>query len=226
MYWGTIILAFFVCLIYNIIITKKYNIKAWKMIIITFLFFIVHWGVTYITAFIEAGLKTPPSSNGVRAWIYIPIFFYICSVMFKIDFRKLCDAMTPCLMLGVALGHVGCVFGECCHGFLYDGFGAIYNSKVGGMVFPTQIVECLFALLLFISYVIYNCKTKYKVSGRLYAVMLIFFQSSRVGFEFLRDNRKIFLSISCNIWHYCWFSVVIFYNSGWKTFCYQGKKFL
>ena len=195
MYWATIFAALFLVIIYNLLIAKKFNVSKWKIVVITLIFFVFNWGITYLTAFIEAGLQPPPSSNGVRAWVYVPLFLSAASLVFRVDFRRLCDSLTPCLIAGFAFGHIGCIFTGCCQGYPYDGFGAIYNEDAGCTLFPIQLIEAGAAFILFAAYVIYVIKSKYRITGRQYPVMLIAYMG-RIVFEFFRDNEKLWGGIS------------------------------
>lgn len=200
LYWGTIFAALALCILYNVLIAKKFHISRWKIVVITLIFFVFNWGITYLTAFVEAGLQPPGTANGVRAWVYVPFFLSASSLLFKIDFKRLCDALTPCLILGFAFAHVGCVFTGCCHGYPYEGFGAIYNEELGCNLFPIQIVESIAAYILFFAFVVYVVKSKFRVTGRQYPVMLIAYMG-RIVFEFFRDNEKIFLGFSSLAFH-------------------------
>ncbi len=195
MYWFAMYMALFLCVIYNIIISHNYGIKRWKFIIITLFCFAYNWGVSYLAAWIEAGFTIPPTVNGVRAWIFCPLYFLICSFLFNINFKRLSDAITPCFILGFSLGHIGCVFAGCCNGYPYDGPFAIWNERLGYYCFPIQIVECLICLALFIGYVVYNKKTKYKITGKLYPIMLVLY-TYRIITELFRDNIKVFWRVS------------------------------
>lgn len=150
----------------------------------------------------------------MRAWVFGPLYFYACSLLFRIDFKRLSDAMTPCFMLGFGFAHLGCMFAGCCHGYPYGGFGAIYNPVMKCYAFPVQLLESIGGFVLFAIFVIHAVKTGFRITGRQYPVMLMCY-TGRFFFEFLRDNEKLFGGVSSLslhalfgglvgvIWFYC-----------------------
>jgi phosphatidylglycerol:prolipoprotein diacylglycerol transferase len=58
------------------------------------------------------------------------------------------DIAAPCIMLGLALGRVGCFFNGCCYGQPTDGALGVQFPGHPGPVHPTQIYEAAGALLL------------------------------------------------------------------------------
>lgn len=200
LYWGCMFLALALAIVYNVLIAKKFKIKIWVIVVCSLILFAFNWGISYINAFVEAGFVKPYTVNGVRAWIYAPLAFFAFSLMFKVDYKRLCDALTPCFILGFAFGKLGCVFEGCCKGIPYEGFGAVYHEGFKRFVFPVQLVEAIVAFIVFLAFVVYVVKSKYKVTGRQYPVMLIVY-TGRFFFEYLRDNIKIWNGLSSLSFH-------------------------
>lgn len=200
LYWGCIYFAFILCMAYNLITSKRYGIPRWKFTVITILAFGFNWGASYLLAWVEAGFRTPEAVNGVRAWLFAPFYFLSCALVFRIEPKRLMDAITPCYILGFAFGKLGCVFGDCCYGYAYSGPLHIYNSQLGYNVFPVQLVESVAALLLFIGFVIYVIRSGFKITGRQYPAMLVLY-TGRFFFEYLRDNVKIWHGLSALSFH-------------------------
>ena len=200
LYWGAMYFALFICVLYNLVTSHKYGIKRWKFIIITLVAFVYNWGVSYIAAWIEAGFQTPPTVNGIRSWIFAPFYFLLCSFIFNIDFKRLSDAITPCFMLGFSIGHIGCAYAGCCNGYPYNGPFAIWNRQLEYYCFPIQIVECIICFCIFLGFYIYIKKSNYKITGKQYPVMLIFY-IFRVFTELFRDNEKVFWRVSPLVFH-------------------------
>lgn len=200
LYWGCIYFAFALCIGYNLITSKKYGITTWKFLVITILAFGFNWGASYLLAWVEAGFSTPEAVNGVRAWLFAPFYFLSCALVFRIEPKRLMDAITPCYVLGFAFGKLGCVFGDCCYGYAYSGPLHIYNSELGYNVFPVQLVESVAALLLFIGFVVYVIRSGFRITGRQYPAMLVFY-TGRFFFEYLRDNTKIWHGLSALSFH-------------------------
>ena len=67
----------------------------------------------------------------------------------KTEFSLVERSVVPFIPVGHAIGRVGCVMAGCCHGFEYDGFGAIYYPhSITGLspdqgYFPVQLLEAL-----------------------------------------------------------------------------------
>lgn len=60
------------------------------------------------------------------------------------------DVTAPGLLIGIAVGRVGCFFAGCCGGPLTASQWGIWSSdqRIGGRRVPTQLLECVFALLV------------------------------------------------------------------------------
>lgn len=199
-YWSCIFAALFFCVLYNAATSKKYGIPRWKFLTVTLLAFGFNWGISYILAWIEAGFGAPETVNGVRAWLFAPFFFLACSFAFRIEPKRLTDAITPCYVLGFAIGKFGCIFGDCCYGYAYEGPLHIYNSALGYNVFPVQLLESVAALFLFIGFLVYVLKSDFRITGKQYPTMLVFY-AGRFIFEYFRDNRKIWHGLSALSFH-------------------------
>ncbi len=221
LYWASIYVTLVALIGMNLVLAPKFHLSRWKVTVITLLLFAFNWGVSYVTAFIEAGLVHPPSVNGVRAWVYVPLMFYACSLVFRVNVHRLSDMLTPCFVFGFAFGHLGCLITGCCHGYPYEGFGAIYSEIAKCRVFPTQLLECALAFVLFVWLLIHIVKSGYKVTGRLYPIMLIAY-SARFFLEFLRDNEKLVGGISSLAFHALFGGLV---GAIWLYFITAGGKF-
>ena len=198
-------LALVVAMIYNIWAAKKYKIPVWKVIIMTIFWDAFCWGAAVALSKLEWTLTNgaigPYETNGVRAWIYVPFYHLFMGWIMKEKKAKVMDMMAPCLPLGDAIGHFGCQFAGCCHGYAYDGFLKIWNPQLNQFVFPIQLIECIAAFLIFLGLLIYSKKTKFQTTGKQYAFWLIAFGITRFIFEFFRDNTKILWGCSSLSFH-------------------------
>lgn len=66
----------------------------------------------------------------------------------RLDAGRVVDIAAPCVMLGLALGRVGCFFNGCCYGVATDGSLGVQFPGHPGPVHPTQLYEAAGALLL------------------------------------------------------------------------------
>lgn len=64
-------------------------------------------------------------------------------------FSKILDIGPCCIALGHAMGRIGCFFAGCCHGIRTESFLGVYLKNVPHKVYPTQLFEAFFLLVLF-----------------------------------------------------------------------------
>lgn len=132
---------------------------------------------------------------------------FIYGKQFKVKIADYVDVFAAALPLGHAFGRVGCLFGGCCYGIEYDGFGRVYYESspnhftpLGVSLFPVQLVEaflliCLFCVLLFLV-------LKGKAKGKLAVIYVGVYAVLRFVLEYLRGDmeRGVFLGISTSQW--------------------------
>ena len=118
------------------------------------------------------------------AWIY--------NRMRGQPFGRLADAAAPGIMLGLAVGRVGCTINGCCYGTKTTlPWGIIYTQKdsyapTGVAVHPTQVYEMLFVLAIF--GVLLLLRRKLKAEGSLILLCLVIYSAGRFLLSFLREN--------------------------------------
>jgi len=103
---------------------------------------------------------------------------------------KTADAFAPAIIMGQAIGRVGC-----------DVFGSpmaktwFWGINVGGqLLHPAQIYEALLNYILFI--ILWNKRKNTKYDGQLFFIYIIGFSINRFIVEFFRTNPMIFGPIS------------------------------
>jgi len=107
-------------------------------------------------------------------------------------FGRLADAMAPGVMLGLAVGRIGCTINGCCYGTKTTlPWGIIYTDKdsyapTGVAVHPTQVYELLFCLAVF--GILLGLRRKLKVEGSLILLCLIIYSAGRFLLSFIREN--------------------------------------
>ena len=103
----------------------------------------------------------------------------------KISFWRLADAVAPGLILGQAIGRIGCdVFG---YPMARPAFWGVY---VGGLILhPTQVYEFLLDYLIFAFLWSHRNRTKYE--GQLFVEYLFLFSMARGVVEFFRINPMV-----------------------------------
>ncbi|MFC1871401.1 prolipoprotein diacylglyceryl transferase [Chloroflexota bacterium] len=102
------------------------------------------------------------------------------------------DTITPAIILGQAIGRVGCILNGCCYGGETSlPWGIIYTHpdsmcSVGVAVHPTQFYEIIFNLLVF--GLLFRLRGHLKPDGSLFLVYLSLYSLWRFGIGFLRDG--------------------------------------
>ena len=112
-------------------------------------------------------------------------------------------AIVPCIPLGQAIGRVGCLFGGCCYGFPYAGFGAVCLAEAGvpGTVFPAQLAAAAADLLLCFALLLY-ARRRPDAGVRLLYRYLAGYAVLRFGLEYLRGDliRGVAGGLSTSQW--------------------------
>jgi phosphatidylglycerol---prolipoprotein diacylglyceryl transferase len=111
-------------------------------------------------------------------------------------FGQLADLAAPGIILGQAVGRIGCAINGCCYGtptdlpwgFIYTnqnsfGFNA-YEPDVASH--PTVVYELLFDLAVFI--MLLAVRHRLKASGSLFLLYLVTYSAGRFLFSYLREN--------------------------------------
>lgn len=112
----------------------------------------------------------------------------------KISLWRLSDTISPSIILGQAIGRIGCFLNGCCYGiptkfFLGIRFpkGSLPDLAYGGLrVHPTQLYE---AILDFISFLIlWALRKKVKFDGELFLLYLMSYSVIRLSLSNLRGD--------------------------------------
>ncbi len=98
------------------------------------------------------------------------------------------NVFAPALALALAVGRWGCLFGGCCHGKVTD---APLGVRLGdGLLhYPTQILESLFALGLFVYLKV--AERRDPPPGSLWRTFMLAYFTFRFFIEFLRTDTPI-----------------------------------
>lgn len=148
----------------------------------------------------------------------------VYSKIFKISFKKLIIILIPTVPIFHAIGRIGCLCAGCCYGKEYHGFGNItfYNTPyapTGIPLFPTQIVESICNLIIFI--IILITYKKYVGTYKTVALYAVLYSVVRFILEFYRGDeiRGIIFSLSTSQW----ISIALL-TVGIGLFIYENKK--
>ena len=185
-------LGFISVFLFVFFLGRKMNIKGWKITAVVLTVYPLAVLLMFVLYWLETGYFG--GNNIVRVFVYVPLIAYPISKLLKITFKDILAmvALGPVAVQGIS--HFGCLFEGCCYGYIQK--WGIYNPMTGALHFPIQPIEAVTSLLI-IFYLLHRAKKQnYVPDGQEYPLMLIIFGSTRFLFEFLRDNKKLFLGIS------------------------------
>jgi phosphatidylglycerol:prolipoprotein diacylglycerol transferase len=118
---------------------------------------------------------------------------------YKISFWKFADTLAPSLILGQAIGRIGCFFNGDAHGYPTNmPWGMVYSSdSPAGQMFPgqslhpTQLYEMVINLIIFS--ILWAVRKKIKTRGHLFLIYTILYSSGRILVEHFRADKLIYL---------------------------------
>jgi len=117
---------------------------------------------------------------------------WIYSRFGKVKYGYLADVVAPSIILGQAVGRVGCLFNGCCYGEeTAVPWGIVYTNPeslcpVGIPVQPTQAYEIIWNLIVF--GILFKLRGKLRPDGSLFIVYLGLYSAWRLGADFLRGG--------------------------------------
>ncbi len=119
---------------------------------------------------------------------------------YKISFWKFADTLAPSLVLGQAIGRIGCFFNGDAHGYPTDmPWGMVFSpeSPAGRMfpgqaLHPTQLYEMVFNLIIF--GVLWSVRNKIKTKGNLFLLYIMLYSTGRIFVEHFRADKLTYFN--------------------------------
>ncbi len=153
-------------------------------------YFLAH--PSHIFAVWEGGLAI---HGAIIGGIFVTIYFTMTR---KIPFWRWADTLAPSLILGQAIGRIGCFFNGDAHGYPTKlPWGLVYSkeSPAGQMypdlpLHPTQLYELGFNLLIFL--VLWKLRKRNHFDGFLFLLYVLLYSSARIFVEHFRADRLTF----------------------------------
>lgn len=181
-------------IIFNLWHCQKYKIGIVKAFFITLIQNII--GVVWMNFYSKllVGFDSSTTTNAVKMLIFIPLFLYPISLVFKTGWRRTCDFMAPSRALFFGISKFACLFTGCCAG--YECAFGIYNPAVKAVCFPAPLLEAFVSLAIMVVLLIIAKRNEYKATGLLMPLLLILFGSTRFFLEFARSGEKLWLGCS------------------------------
>lgn len=114
----------------------------------------------------------------------------------KIPFWSLLDALSPSLILGVAIGRIGCFLNGCCYGKVTSlPWGVVFASaRIPLARHPAQIYEMLLDLAVFALLLYWQGRKRFE--GEVFFFSLLLYSLVRFIVEFFREGLYFFGALS------------------------------
>lgn len=165
---------------------KRYGIKKSKCTILGVSLTVIGLASSILMGYVvERG-------NGMSLYgavLFAPIFMVPIGLLLKMKIPDVMDLCAPSGVLSLSVGKINCLLNGCCQGrFLF-----FFGPKNIPVWFPSQIVECLNTLILYL--ILFSFVRKSKHRGVLYLWAMIYYAVTRFGLTYLRDLRDPFVWI-------------------------------
>ena len=140
---------------------------------------------------------------------------WIYGKQFRVNVRGYVDIFATVLPLGHAIGRVGCFFAGCCYGKQYNGIVSVvyetssnFLTPLGVPLFPIQLLEAIFLIVLFIALFLLFCGGNGK-DGNIAIIYLLSYAILRFVLEFFRgDIERGIILFSTSQWISLFFIVI------------------
>lgn len=172
-----------VMLIPIMIQSKWYQIKLWKSIPIAFILTIAGTVGTKIWFLIENGNIAGQSFYG--AVFVVPFVFLLIAKLVRVPYDQLMDLCAPaeCAMLGIM--KTQCFTSGCC-----GGREVFVNAQGTAIIFPSQIVELITALVILVALMLLSRKDQNR--GMIYPLYMVIYGATRFVLNYFRAGDGVF----------------------------------
>lgn len=117
----------------------------------------------------------------------------------KINLAAFLDTLIPSLILGQAIGRIGCFFNGDAHGYpTRMPWGLVHSPvSIAGQMFPeqplhpTQLYEMILNVIIFT--ILWKIRRKLKINGQLFLVYMILYSAGRILVEHFRADKLTYL---------------------------------
>ncbi len=205
---------------YLFVIYRNRNIKAATNEQISDFFILLLLGgiagarILYVMLHLDSYMEAPLSVFNLRAGglalhgaLIASVFVFIYYTKSKkISTTKFLDLFAPPILLGIAIGRIGCFFNGCCVGMeAQPPWGMIFaDAGITSPRYPTQLYELILDLLAVFVLLYWEKKTKF--SGEIFVGSFFLYAVIRFLLECFRESPPRFFSLS--IAQY--FSILVF----------------
>ena len=149
------------------------------------------------TYYIKNPMEIIMLQHGGLSWFGGLIFGALFGTIYlkkeNLPLYKIFDLIIPFVVIGQAIGRIGCLLNGCCFGKISK-FG-LYFDTYKLVLIPTQIYSSL--ILIFIFIILRFLQDRPHTEGRIFFTYLILYSLKRFFIEFWRaDNMVIFLGLT------------------------------
>lgn len=129
-------------------------------------------------------------------------FGFVFMVLKKIPLFSTLDLFAPYVILGQAIGRIGCFFNGCCYG--RESEWGIYFPVHHATLFPAQLLDCLTLIIVFL--VLRSMRARR--AGEIFSYYLMLASLQRFLMEYARnDPRPFYFNLSI----FQWISIGLFF---------------
>lgn len=107
----------------------------------------------------------------------------------KISFFELADLTAPFIILGQAIGRIGCFLAGICYGKVTTLPWAMQFVTVPGTRHPTQLYESALDFIIFVF--LWSYRKKKRFEGQLFLIYIMAYSAARGIVESLRDDMQL-----------------------------------
>lgn len=125
---------------------------------------------TYVCKWVPGWFGYVVHLNSYRSFLFIPLFAWMISRIWKIPTLHGMDFMTPIMFFERTMVLVGCTLLGC--GLAVECDWGTYNHALGCRVFPMDLIDLLANFVVSIISLLYAKRLNYKGNGRVFALSM------------------------------------------------------
>lgn len=189
---------------------KKFGLNIFQALLFTVVAFLSDglgaflMGKVYTSVLASIG-GTETVNYAIYGAVFLtPILVMASAAVIKQPWRRIIDMIALSEMFARAFGKLGCLFGGCCPGFVWE--HGIYNAVHEKNMFPSALLEFITMIIIIIIGFIFAFSSKKYVPGSLYPLTALLYAGTRFFWEFTRfytyeAERHLILGMS--LWQFC-----------------------
>ena len=167
-----------------------YNVKTSVSYGLTITLLVVLF--TYMCKWIPGWMGYTVFLNSYRSFLFIPLFSFMLSKIWKIPTLQGMDFVTPIMFVERTVVLVGCTLLGC--GLAVECDWGTYNHALGCRVFPMDLIDLIANFFVSLISLIYAKKLQYKGNGRIFALSMYLQGTVRLFIQF--GSRECWLGIT------------------------------